>query len=139
MGTGTLPQELSFVSEVRRSVSEPLNVRTEIRYSNEPQRNVVVDFVLASARGSHRAEMNVTHPATQLDMRQVVTFFQTSTVAQVNSFIQGNFFFELSRKKSQFFVKILVSKVNILLLRSTILRLAKIWLLSSKYVKILGF
>ena len=83
MITGTLPQELSVVSLVQRGAGKPLSIRTEVQYSKEPQRNVGIDVILASGAGHFRTEMNVTHPATQLDMRHVVSYVKTNATAQV--------------------------------------------------------
>ena len=80
---GNLPQELAFTTEVHRSESEPLNLRTDIQYSNEADRKAVVTLVAGVVDGKYRAEMNVTHPATQLDMRHVFVYQQTDSRVQL--------------------------------------------------------
>ncbi len=72
--SGNLPQELALLTEIRRSATQPLNMRTEIQYSNEPQRKLVIDTLVTSRHGNYRYEMNMTHQASQLELRQVVAY-----------------------------------------------------------------
>lgn len=72
--TGNLPQDLAILTEVHRSAKHPLNMRTEIQYSNEPERNVAINTLVTADKGNYRAEMNVTHPVTQLELRQVLSY-----------------------------------------------------------------
>lgn len=78
MKSGTLPQELAIITEVHRSVLHPLNMKTEIQYSNEPERKLIMHTLITSRRGNYRIEMNTTHPATQLEMRQVLFYDRSS-------------------------------------------------------------
>ncbi len=63
-----------ILTEIHRSALYPLNMRTEIHYSQEAERNVAINTLVTSTRGNHRCEMNITHPATQLELRQVLAY-----------------------------------------------------------------
>lgn len=62
------------MTEVHRSAQHPLNMKTEVQYSKEPERNVAINTLVTSRQGNHRIEMNVTHPVTQLELRQVLAY-----------------------------------------------------------------
>lgn len=49
-------------------------MRTEIQYSNEPQRKLVIDTLVTTRPKDYRYEMNMTHKATQLELRQILAY-----------------------------------------------------------------
>lgn len=69
-----MPQELAFTTDIRRSAMHPLSMRTEIQYSNQSQRKLVFDTLVTTRPGNYRYEMNMTHQATQLELKQVMTY-----------------------------------------------------------------
>lgn len=75
---GNLPQELAVTTEVRRSAMHPLSMRTEINYSNQSERKLVFDTLVTKRPGNYRYEMNMTHKATQLELKQVMTYDQNT-------------------------------------------------------------
>jgi hypothetical protein len=76
---GNLPQELAILTEVHRSAKHPLTLHTEIQYSNEPNRNLLIDTVVTSRSGNYRCDMNMTHQATKLELRQTLEYERTAT------------------------------------------------------------
>lgn len=74
MKSGNLPQELAVLTEFRRSATRPLSMRTEVQYSNEPDRKLVFDTLVTALQGNYRYEMNMTHQATKLELRQVLSY-----------------------------------------------------------------
>ena len=72
--TGTLPQELAFITEVHRNASVPLNMHTVVQYSANVNQEIHINSLIRSLKGRYRAEVNVTHEATGLDMRQLVYY-----------------------------------------------------------------
>jgi hypothetical protein len=69
-----LPQELAILTEIHRSAKHPLNMHTEIQYSNEPKRNLLIDTVVTARNGHYRCDMNMTHQATQLELHQILEY-----------------------------------------------------------------
>jgi hypothetical protein len=49
-------------------------MHTEIQYSNEPKRNLLIDTLVTSRNGNYRCDMNMTHQATQLELRQILAY-----------------------------------------------------------------
>ncbi|XP_057368025.1 uncharacterized protein LOC130689027 [Daphnia carinata] len=76
---GNLPQELAILTDIRRSTRHPLDMRTEIQYSNEPERKLLIGNLVTSLPGNYRYEMNMTHQATQLELRQILAYERNST------------------------------------------------------------
>lgn len=72
--TGNLPQELAILTEIYRSARYPLDMRTEIQYSNEPERKLLIGTLVTSLPGNYRYEMNMTHQATQLELRHILAY-----------------------------------------------------------------
>lgn len=59
---------------ISRSSTHPLSMKTEVQYSNEPKRKLVIDNLVIARNGNYRYEMNMTHDATKLDLRQVFSY-----------------------------------------------------------------
>ena len=73
LAQGNLPNELAFISDIHRSRSTPLNIRAEVKYSNDSRRNVLIQYKLAALPGALNSELNVTHPASDLSISQTMT------------------------------------------------------------------
>lgn len=71
------------MSLIEHSIGQPLKVHSELQYSKEAESNVIIDLVATAGRGLYRTEVNVTHPATQLNMHHVVSYFKSNIAAEV--------------------------------------------------------
>lgn len=79
---GNLPEELSFVSRVERSAGM-VNMRTEMQYSNNVERNIVMYTTMAvDANHGYRSEMNATHESTGMLLRNVLALQRNDSRAQ---------------------------------------------------------
>lgn len=54
-------------------------MRTEVQYSKEPQRKLIIDNIVTARPGNYRYEMNMTHEATKLEIRQVFSYERNIT------------------------------------------------------------
>lgn len=71
--SGSLPQELVFLTEVQQSSLHPINIQSKIQYSNDPRQHVGINALVTLRKDTYRAELNATHPSTGLELRKTVS------------------------------------------------------------------
>lgn len=68
---GTLPQELVLLAQVQRSKEHLVTMNGKIQYSNDARQHVDMNAELTASNGVYRGDLNVTHPSTGLELREV--------------------------------------------------------------------